>query len=226
MLGPTNCILGEPTLVLNRSWLAITTTTVRRALSLVFQDSAHVICPRTYRVHDFSSWASLEVNGDPFIRTVRSRVRLPEVIVLRAYDGLPMRTVAFSRRNLYRRDAFACQYCGRRPGALDLTIDHVIPRSRGGKTSWENCVLACVECNKRKANRPPDEAGMRLIRVPGAPQWSWDVELGAARRASWESFLPRRNGHHDGHDGHGHHVRHGHGHNGHGHNGHGHHGHA
>jgi len=200
MLGPTTRVLGEPTLVLNRSWLAITTTTVRRALSLVFQESAHIICPRTYEVHDFTSWLSQEVNGDPFIRTVRMRVRMPEVIVLRSYDGLPARSVPFGRRNLYRRDAYTCQYCGRRPGAADLTIDHVLPRSRGGKTSWENCVLACVDCNKRKANRPPEEAGMRLQRPPATPQWSWDVELGQSRRASWESFLPRRNGHH-GHNG-------------------------
>jgi 5-methylcytosine-specific restriction endonuclease McrA len=194
-MGPTNGVLGEPTLVLNRSWMAITTTTVRRALALLFQETAHVVCPRTYEVHDFASWASLEVNGDPFIRTVRSRVRMPEVIVLRSYDALPSRTVAFSRKNLYRRDSFTCQYCGKRPGAEDLTIDHVTPRSRGGRTSWENCVLACVECNKQKANRPPEEAGMRLVRHPTAPQWSWDVELGPSRRDSWEGFLPRRNGH-------------------------------
>ena len=205
MLGPTIRVLGEPTLVLNRSWMAITTTTVRRALSLVFQESAHIICPRTYEVHDFTSWLSQEVNGDPFIRTVRMRVRMPEVIVLRSYDGLPTRTVAFGRRNLYRRDAYTCQYCGRRPGAADLTIDHVLPRSRGGKTTWENCVLACVDCNKRKANRPPEEAGMRLQRPPVAPHWSWDVELGSRRRESWESFLPRRNGHH-GRNGNGYHA--------------------
>jgi 5-methylcytosine-specific restriction endonuclease McrA len=220
-MGPTNGVLGEPTLVLNRSWLAITTTTVRRALSLLFQDSAHVICPRTYEIHDFLSWAALEVNGDPFIRTVRRPLRLPEVIVLRRYDALPSRTVAFSRKNLYRRDAFTCQYCGDRPGGEELTIDHVIPRSRGGRTSWENCVLACVECNKRKANRPPEEAGMHLVRQPSAPQWSWDVELGPSRRDSWERFLPKR--HHHGHDapadGNGHHGN-GHGPNGNGSNGH------
>jgi 5-methylcytosine-specific restriction endonuclease McrA len=216
-MGPTHGVLGEPTLVLNRSWMAITTTTVRRALSLLFQDSAHAVCPRTFEVHDFASWTSLAVNGDPFVRTVRTPVRMPEVIVLRSYDALPLRTVAFSRRNLYRRDSFMCQYCGVRPGAEDLTIDHVTPRSRGGRTSWDNCVLACVECNKRKANRPPEEAGMRLVRQPVAPQWSWDVELGPSRRDSWEGFLPRRNGHGNGHpaNGNGHNGANGHGANGH-----------
>jgi 5-methylcytosine-specific restriction endonuclease McrA len=223
-MGPTDGVLGEPTLVLNRSWMAITTTTVRRALSLLFQDSAQVICPRTYELHDFTSWASLEVNGDPFVRTVRRPLRMPEVIVLRRYDALPSRSVAFSRKNLYRRDAFMCQYCGKRPGAEDLTIDHVTPRSRGGRTSWDNCVVACVECNKHKANRPPEEAGMHLVRQPAAPQWSWDVELGPSRRDSWERFLPKRNGHHHG-NGAGHNGADGYGTNGHAHgngNGHGH----
>jgi 5-methylcytosine-specific restriction endonuclease McrA len=194
MPGPTDGRLGERTLVLNRSWLAITTTTVRRALSLLYQESAHAICPRTFETFDFHSWAGLRSeNGDRYIRTVTSRLRVPEIIVLRIYDGLPKRTVAFSRRNLYRRDNYTCQYCGRRPGAADLTIDHVIPRSQGGRTTWENCVLACVECNKRKAHRCRTEAGMRLLRVPRAPQWSWDVELSLGhRRDCWASFLPRK----------------------------------
>jgi 5-methylcytosine-specific restriction endonuclease McrA len=159
-------ILGERTLVLNRSWMAITTTTVRRALTLVYQDAAQVICPE--------------------------RFKIPEIIVLRMFDGFPQRSVAFSRRNLYRRDQFTCQYCGSRPGAADLTIDHVVPRSQGGRTSWQNCVLACVGCNKRKAHRSLDESGMSLQRAPTIPRWTWDVELSmAVRLPSWERFLPR-----------------------------------
>jgi len=193
MLGPTVGVLGERTLVLNRSWLAITTTTVRRAVSLLYQESAQVICPRSFKTFDFDSWAAFQSeNGDHYIRTVTSKLRVPEIIVLRIYDGLPARTVAFSRRNLYRRDNFTCQYCGRRPGTADLTIDHVTPRSQGGRTTWENCVLACVECNKRKAHRSRTEAGMRLLRAPHAPRWSWDVELSTGhRRDCWANFLPR-----------------------------------
>ena len=192
-MGPTAGVLGERTLVLNRSWLAITTTTVRRALSLVYQESAHVICPETYETHDFYSWfARPSTNGDRCVRTVSARVPVPEIIVLSVYDGMPARTVAFSRRNLYRRDDFTCQYCGRRPGSADLTIDHVLPRSQAGRTTWENCVLACTECNKRKAHRSRREAGMRLLCRPRAPQWSWDVELSNGHRHdSWASFLPK-----------------------------------
>jgi len=193
-MGPVAGVLGEPTLVLNRSWMAITTTTVRRALSLVYLDAARVICPETYQAHDFDSWSELSVARDePCVSTVALRVKVPEIIVLLFYDEMPKRSVAFSRRNLYRRDQFACQYCGGRPGSEELTIDHIVPRSEGGRTTWRNCVLACVECNKRKANRSPRQAGMRLLRQPKVPKWSWDVEIALGRRrASWETFLSER----------------------------------
>ncbi|MHC4338864.1 MAG: HNH endonuclease [Planctomycetota bacterium] len=186
--------LDEPTLVLNRSWLAISTTTVRKALSLLYQRAASAICPNTYQAHDFASWTALSVARDePCIRTVTLRLRVPEIIVLRSYDSLPRRTVAFSRRNLYRRDGYTCMYCGSRPGSEELTIDHILPRSQGGRTTWQNCALACVECNKRKANRNLHQAGMRLRKAPKVPRWSWDVEIAIGRRrASWESFLSER----------------------------------
>jgi 5-methylcytosine-specific restriction endonuclease McrA len=191
-MGPTAGVLDERALVLNRSWMAITTTTIRRAVTLTYQDAARILCPHTYEVHDFDSWRLLGVNGGPVLRGGSFKLQLPEIIVLRAYDGVPKRTVAFSRRNLYRRDMFTCQYCGARPGVAELTIDHVVPRSRGGRTSWENCVLACVDCNKRKSNRTLEDASMTLRSRREAPQWSWEVELsGSTRRPSWEHFLPK-----------------------------------
>lgn len=187
-------VLSQRTLVLNRSWMAVTTTTVRRALSLVYQEAARFICPDSYETHDFDSWAELAVARDePCIRTVSRQFRVPEVIVLTIYDGMPKRRVAFSRRNLYRRDGFSCQYCGAQPGSEELTIDHVVPRSQGGRTTWANCVLACVRCNMRKANRSLVQAGLRLRHVPKEPRWSWDVEISVGvRRASWEHFLSDR----------------------------------
>ncbi len=186
--------LDAPTLVLNRSWLAIATTPVRKALSLVYQQAATVICPDTYETHDFASWAEVAVARDePCIRTVTTRLKVPEIIVLKVYNKQPKRSVAFSRRNLYRRDNYTCQYCGARPGSEELTIEHVMPRSRGGRTAWLNCVLACVECNKRKAHRCLHETGMRLLRAPKVPRWSWDVEIAVGRRrASWDHFLSDR----------------------------------
>lgn len=184
-------MLNEPTLVLNRSWVAITTTTVRDALTLVFRGVAKVIQPETYETHDFESWADLSVTkGQPSIHTVRLEIRVPEVILLTRHDRLPERSVPFSRRNLYRRDGFRCQYCGRRQATSDLSIDHVLPRSRGGRTTWENCVLACIPCNVRKGSKVLGEVGMHLIRSPEKPPWSpcLSVTVGR-RRASWERFI-------------------------------------
>ncbi len=191
MLGSESCVLDQRTLVLNRSWVAITTTTVRHAISMVYQGAARVICHETYRTHDFLSWSEIAaILDEPSIRTISVRLRVPEIIVLAGYDGFPQRKVAFSRRNLYRRDRFMCQYCGVKPGTEELTIDHVVPRSRGGRSSWENCVLACVSCNKRKSNRLVAQAGMKLYKRPVAPHWSWDVEVAVGhRRASWGQFL-------------------------------------
>jgi 5-methylcytosine-specific restriction endonuclease McrA len=184
-------MLNEPTLVLNRSWIAICTTTVRHALTLAYRRAAKIIATDTFEAHDFESWADLSVmNGEPCIKTVTLSLRIPEVIVLLAYDAIPQREVAFSRKNLYQRDGYRCQYCGRRKASSDLSIDHILPRSRGGRSTWHNCVLACLECNVRKGNRSLEESGMKLIRRPFKPRWSpcLQIKIGH-RRASWERFV-------------------------------------
>jgi 5-methylcytosine-specific restriction endonuclease McrA len=187
----TSSVLSQPTLVLNRSWVAIHATSVMDAMRLLFKGAAMAIRTDTYEVHGFDSWADLSVEPDePHVRTVRLRIRVPEVIVLTHYDGIPSHSVPFTRRNLFKRDRNTCQYCGARPGTAELTIDHVVPRSRGGRSSWSNCVLACVRCNRRKANRTPREARLHLHRDPGAPKWSPILALPVGRvRQSWERFI-------------------------------------
>jgi len=188
--------LDGRTLVLNRSWAAISTTSVRNALGLVYKDVARAVCPETFTPHDFDSWAELSGSRSEdaeFIQAVSVRIRVPEVVVLRFYNGFPRKGVAFSRRNLYRRDGFTCQYCGAQPGTELLSIDHVLPRSLGGRSTWENCVLACLDCNKRKANRTLAESGLGLSRSPYRPQGgpAFEVSLGTRRR-SWERFVSDR----------------------------------
>jgi 5-methylcytosine-specific restriction endonuclease McrA len=98
----------------------------------------------------------------------------------------------FSRRNIFRRDRYTCQYCGEQRALRDLTIDHVVPRSREGRSTWENCVVACVSCNSRKANRLPAEAGMRLNREPRRPSWMASIDISRPeRQESWNRFLSR-----------------------------------
>lgn len=190
----TNCILSQPTLVLNRSWVAIDTTSVLDALRLIVKGAALAVRPDTYEAHGFDSWANLAVEPDePHVRTVRLRIRVPEVIALTRYNGVPLHSVTFTRRNLFKRDHYTCRYCGAQPGTEELTIDHVVPRSRGGVGTWENCVLACVECNHHKADRTPDEAGLRLRRKPEAPRWRPTLGIPIARvRQSWEKFVSDR----------------------------------
>ena len=180
--------------MLNRSWMAIATTPVRHALSLLFTGSAQAIQPETFEVHGFESWVDLPIeDGERFISTVRMRLRVPEVIVLMKYSGIPKQHLPFTRRNLLRRDGAKCQYCGRYPGHADLSIDHVIPRARGGETSWENCVLACVQCNRRKGSKLPEQIGMKLLARPRAPQWSPIFEVaGAHKREAWRRFVAEK----------------------------------
>lgn len=187
-------ILTQHTLVLNRSWVAISTTPVRSALSLVYQGTARFILPETYETYDFESWADLKLaREDPTIRTVRWGLKIPEVILLLTYDRIPKRDVPFSRRNIYRRDGYVCQYCRGRPGTRELSIDHVIPRSLGGKSSWDNCVLACTDCNAHKANRMLAEAGMHLLREPVRPKWPapFSIPMGSVQQ-SWSRFISER----------------------------------
>jgi 5-methylcytosine-specific restriction endonuclease McrA len=184
-------MLEDRALVLNRSWTAISTTSVRRAICLVVRGAAGVVHPETFGVADWDAWVGEGIEGRPVVRGIDREVAAPDVIVLRHYDGYPVRGVAFTRRNVYRRDAFICQYCGKHPGLSDLTIDHVVPRSRGGASSWENCVAACRPCNTRKANRSAHESNLRLMRPPSAPRWPGGLDPAALRaRPAWHRFLP------------------------------------
>ncbi len=186
--------LNDATLVLNRSWVAIQVTPVRTALSLVYQRVARIISPDTYQTFDFDTWADLRVaSGERCIRTVSLTLKIPEIIVLLGYDAIPKKEVPFSRKNIYKRDSYTCQYCGIRATSEDLSIDHVVPRSHGGKSSWTNCVLACIRCNVRKGNRPLREAGITLIRKPQKPDWSPALTLTfGAKKQSWEKFISDR----------------------------------
>ena len=193
--------MSRHALVLNRNWTAVTTVTVHQALVLICRDTAAAICPETYQVFDLEAWLdrsrlrASQLPRERLVRTPSVAVETPEVVLLTHYGGLPRLEVSFSRRNLYRRDGYACQYCGRRAGHAELSIDHVVPRSRGGETSWENCVLACVCCNTKKANKSLRDAGMRLQSEPRRPRWSALADLlPATRPESWAKFLPKSAG--------------------------------
>lgn len=183
-------VLDRPTLVLNRNWQPVGVATVARSLVKVWNETARVVDPADYRLYDWADWAALQPEeGDPFIQTRRLRLRVPEVITLTKYDRLPQNAVTFSRRNVFKRDRFTCQYCGRQPGSEDLTIDHVTPRAQGGTSTWDNCVLACLDCNARKADRTPQQARMPLRHTPRRPLWKPLYASHRVRIDSWSKFV-------------------------------------
>ncbi|MEQ8765027.1 MAG: HNH endonuclease [Planctomycetota bacterium] len=186
--------LDEPTLVLNRGWIPIDVTSVRHALIMVYQEDARVLCPRDFVLHDFRSWAAgEEVTGGLAVQTVRGAIPVPEIVVLQRYSGRPRPPKAFSKRFLYQRDRNTCQYCGDQPGATRLTIDHILPRSRGGRSTWTNCALACERCNGQKGDRLPSEVGMSLLETPREPDWSPLLRVPRQKqRSSWQLFVRSR----------------------------------
>lgn len=184
-------ILQRPALVLNRFWQPVNVATVQKALVLLARDAARVVDPENFQLFSWDDWICQPPrDNEPVVRGVTLRVRAPEIVTLTEYDRLPGGPVAFSKRNVFKRDRLTCQYCGRQPGREELTLDHVKPKSRGGATSWENCVLACMSCNRRKADRTPEQAGMRLRRRPVQPTWKPFYAHGG-KLESWGPFLGR-----------------------------------
>ena len=184
-------MLNSSVLVLNRSYLPIHVTSVRRAFSLLYQGIARAIDTQ-YQTFDFEGWRELAVAREAeSVGTPHGRVRVPRVIVLVAFDRLPKRHVRFSRINLMARDGFQCQYCGRRPSRAELNLDHVVPRALGGRSTWENVVTSCVDCNRRKGGRTPRQAGMKLRTLPARPRWTpvMNLMLSSVRYDEWKPFL-------------------------------------
>lgn len=180
-------------LVLNRSWVAINISTVRRAVTLLYQGVARAVHPIDYSLYDFENWCELSKAGQEgrYIHTPSISIRVPEVILLSAFNGFFRNEVRFSRRNIFERDKNSCQYCLKRFAKADLTIDHVVPQSKGGRDTWENLVLACVKCNVKKANRTPLEAGMPLKRQPVKPSWlpQLSSRVPPGEFTSWQRFV-------------------------------------
>jgi len=192
--------LESNVLVLNRHYMAVRVVGARRAFSLLFRELAEVVSYEegTYANYDFQSWCEVsqfkrqfEPDGYDWVATLNFHIAVPKIIRLLFYDRLPRSDVKFNRRNIFARDENRCQYCGKKFSTKELSLDHVIPRSLGGKSIWENVVCACVRCNVKKGGRTPDQAHMTLIRRPVKPRRNplIHVHLGHQRYHSWKQFL-------------------------------------
>ena len=188
--------LNQHVLVLNRLWQAVNICTAQRALTLLFEGHAQVVLNDSdgaFQTYNFSQWRDVS-EEDPHgecISTVSFKIRIPRVILLVMFDRVPKKEVKFTRHNIFERDRNVCQYCGTVFDRKDLNLDHVIPRDRGGPTSWENIVCSCIPCNTRKSNRTPSEAAMNLVRKPKRPKWRPFVQINFTlhRHDSWKHFV-------------------------------------
>ncbi len=183
-------------LVLNKYFYAIQVISWQRAMSLVFLDHARVI-DGDYKTYNFDDWRELSThikdNPSGYIHTPTFKIAIPDVIALRYFDGLPKSEVKFTRRNIYEHYGYRCAYCGLKFSTNELNLEHVVPRSRGGKTDWTNVVTACIPCNLKKGNRLPNEAHMKLLLHPTKPKWRGSASVvlrpGIHFKASWQRFI-------------------------------------
>jgi hypothetical protein len=205
-------VMDKRVLVLNKYWNPINTIPVLKAIGKVFCGRALFVDPESRQTYDFEEWVMeweeavslAKVSADRMMPLGVTHTVIPEIIVCSHYHGPGFRAGArrgvpkFSRRNLFLRDRFTCQYCKRRLPSKDMNMDHVIPKSRGGASEWSNVVLSCVRCNHKKGNQTPSEAGMKLARKPFvptidslrvAPGDRIRMHMGDRTPKTWESFL-------------------------------------
>ena len=178
-------------LVLNRNYQPIHITNAKRAFALLYLGVAEAL-DRQFKTFDFESWAQLSAEmDDDVIHTIGRVIRVPRVIVLQMYDRIPKTKVRFSRHNIYMRDGNTCQYCGLELPRMELNLDHVVPRAQGGRTTWENVVCCCIDCNLSKGARTPEQAGLKLLKSPVRPRWTptFRTNGGRVRYREWLPFL-------------------------------------
>lgn len=192
-------IKNRKVLVLNRSGSPVGVISLKKAIVLVCgfcsdgQPKARIFDGRDNTLYTWSEWTD-EINapeeGEDAIHSASRSIRVPEIVWLTQYDKLPQKFIRYSRKLIFKRDDYQCMYCGDKPGVKKLSIDHVVPRAKGGKTSCENCVTSCIECNSRKADRTMVEAGMRFFLTgfkPFKPKFT--LYKGDFRYKSWSPFI-------------------------------------
>lgn len=201
--------LNSPVLVLNKAWSPILVKPAWDAISDLWTGNVKVMVD--FIEYDFKQWTDPEsdrimslTTEDHVVRTKSLAIPVPEIVIHQDYMGFPDLELRWSRRNLELRDNNECQYCGRKVHGEEATIDHILPKARGGKNSWKNCVIACKPCNRKKADRTPEEArmslkgwvtqsedGPRMVYEPFKPKWyPLTAKFGANVPESWKRWIP------------------------------------
>lgn len=184
-------MIHSSVLVLNRSFFPINLTTVKHAFCMLYRGAAMAVDVQ-YKTFDYERWSQVAIEQrEEAIGLVNNLIKIPRVIMLVAYDRFPKTHVRFTRANIFARDNNTCQYCGKTFTKNELSIDHVIPRSYGGKSIWENVVCSCFTCNRVKGGRTPKQAHMKLRVHPRKPRWTPlnKISLHGIKREEWIPFL-------------------------------------
>lgn len=186
--------LNNHVLVLNKNWTVIGSSTVREAIILISRDSAKGVCPETFNLYTWDTWIN-KLNApvaDAYIKTPTIEVPAPQIILLTKYDEIHTQHVKFNSKAIYKRDNYTCLYCGKKKKVEDLSIDHVVPRSRGGPTNFENCISCCTPCNNSKGSKLLSELGIKLPKTPTRPPWNPILHVNPDNRpASWDKLLKK-----------------------------------
>jgi len=181
--------------VLNRNWQAIHVKSPAEALSMMYTDNAtglDILGEDNMVPYRWKDWINLTKDEtSDYVSTVRGEIKIPKVIVLCKFDRVPLKRPKFSLGAVWNRDEGICQYTGKKLSKNEGNVDHIMPRSRGGKTTWDNCVLTHKEVNAKKADRTPEEAGLKLIKKPLAPKYmpSSHYIKNKHNIKEWELFL-------------------------------------
>lgn len=179
-------------LVLNKNWHPLNVVTSFSALKLVYTNVAASICIETMTPHNWREWTQMNLNDSyQSINTPQATIKIPKVILLLKTVELPLLTPKLTSNNIYIRDNFMCQYTGKKLSCKERSIDHIIPKSRGGKTTWSNCVLCHKDVNLKKGNKTPKEAGLVLINTPTIPvKYNLNAYFKSIKKDEcWDLFL-------------------------------------
>ncbi len=187
-------LLNQEVLVLNKNWTAINTCTVKKALTLVFKESATIVDEQSenvFQTYTWSNWAELRPKeGELHINSYHSKYKIPQIICLTNYKHSyeTFKEVKLNRKNIYKRDGWTCSYCNKKFPITFLSVDHIIPKCRKGKNIWTNVTTACKKCNTKKADYLLSECNMVLSKKPEKPKWT-PLFYKETPPKIWENFI-------------------------------------
>lgn len=181
--------MEKVTLVLNKNFVPIDIAHYKRAIILIFLNKAKIVESKTFAIYDWSEWTKLDLPGYNSIQGASREYKVPEIIILSKYDKIKKRKFNANKKNIYKRDNGECQYCSIKLTYEQCTLDHINPKSKNGKLSWENCVLSCRKCNHKKGDLSLSEVGMKLRNPPKSPNSDLFYLYSVDMPECWKVFI-------------------------------------